>query len=274
MRRSGGPSRDPAVPAAGSSERRRRLTPYPEELTETEPAASPIAREEDVVDEDGNPTPPMPELATPPGSDAEAEAEGILPDLGPAGALERKMRRARDHQKDASVQAGDNVGTHSESESEHMVTPDQLNPVAELNEWAQIHCGSLTAGQNIISWEFQQFKESSESSPHTALPVDTPPPSTGPSFRATVSISKIDFTGMGMYLYAGLMVMMCFSCAFTVILMCTDISLKSYEMARVGYACVGCLVFSMYLVYDTQLILGGRHAKFQFEVGAWRIERV
>ena len=48
--------------------------------------------------------------------------------------------------------------------------------------------------------------------------------------------TKIDFTGMGMYLYAGLMVMMCFSCAFTVILMCTDISLKSYEMARVGYA--------------------------------------
>ena len=78
--------------------------------------------------------------------------------------------------------------------------------------------------------------------------------------------TKIDFTGMGMYLYAGLMVMMCFSCAFTVILMCTDISLKSYEMARVGYACIGCLVFSMYLVYDTQLILGGQHAKFQFEV--------
>jgi FtsH-binding integral membrane protein len=32
------------------------------------------------------------------------------------------------------------------------------------------------------------------------------------------------------------------------------------------YAGGGCLLFSFYLVYDTQLILGGQHKKYQFSV--------
>ena len=32
------------------------------------------------------------------------------------------------------------------------------------------------------------------------------------------------------------------------------------------YCAIGVLIFSMYVVYDTQLIIGGKHKKFQFSV--------
>lgn len=76
--------------------------------------------------------------------------------------------------------------------------------------------------------------------------------------------TSMDFTGIGMYLYAALSCMIIFS--FIAPLMFWGLSASSAQMVQTGYACVGCLVFSVYLVYDTQLILGGEHKKFQFEV--------
>ena len=29
--------------------------------------------------------------------------------------------------------------------------------------------------------------------------------------------------------------------------------------ANIGYSAVGCLIFSLYLIYDTQIMLGGKH---------------
>jgi FtsH-binding integral membrane protein len=32
-----------------------------------------------------------------------------------------------------------------------------------------------------------------------------------------------------------------------------------YRFAHIGYASAGALIFSMYIVYDTQLMMGGKH---------------
>ena len=37
-------------------------------------------------------------------------------------------------------------------------------------------------------------------------------------------------------------------------------------MVNMVYCAIGVLIFSMYVVYDTQLIVGGKHKKFQFSV--------
>lgn len=73
--------------------------------------------------------------------------------------------------------------------------------------------------------------------------------------------TKIDFTGMGAYLYAALLTLVVtgfvgsfFSAFYTV------------SWTQNLYAGCGCLVFSFYIVYDTQLIVGGTHAKHQFSV--------
>ena len=34
---------------------------------------------------------------------------------------------------------------------------------------------------------------------------------------------------------------------------------------RLGFAIIGVILFSFYLIYDTQLILGGKHKKYQFD---------
>ena len=60
---------------------------------------------------------------------------------------------------------------------------------------------------------------------------------------------------MGMYLYIGLIVLMMMG-LFTFFL----------PGLQLLYSGAGCLLFSFYLVYDTQLILGGKHKKYQFGV--------
>merc|ERR1712146_85479 len=76
--------------------------------------------------------------------------------------------------------------------------------------------------------------------------------------------TKIDFTGMGMYLYVSLMCLSLFG--FIGIFFVVGTSYKMAQYYQLGYACIGCLIFSLYLVYDTQLIIGGQHKKFQFTV--------
>jgi len=59
--------------------------------------------------------------------------------------------------------------------------------------------------------------------------------------------TKSDFTGMGVYLFAAALVLMVFGlfCMFF-----------SFPLMHKIYCCLGILVFSFYLIYDTQMIMG------------------
>merc|ERR1711988_408006 len=76
--------------------------------------------------------------------------------------------------------------------------------------------------------------------------------------------TSIDFTGMGMYLYASLWVLIIFSCITSFVFVTVGPSMA--RTMQLAYAGAGCLIFSLYLVYETQMIMGGNHKKFQFTV--------
>ena len=59
--------------------------------------------------------------------------------------------------------------------------------------------------------------------------------------------TKWDFTGKGVYLFAILLVFICFGFFF-----------NFYPTTEVVLGCLGVLVFSMIMVYDTQLLIGGK----------------
>ena len=71
--------------------------------------------------------------------------------------------------------------------------------------------------------------------------------------------TKSDFTGMGAYLYAALLTLVV--CGFVGSFFS---AFYQTEWIQNLYAGAGCLIFSMYIVYDTQLIVGGDHHKYQF----------
>jgi len=60
-------------------------------------------------------------------------------------------------------------------------------------------------------------------------------------------ITKSDFTGCGVYLFAALLVLLIFS------LFCW---LFPFPWMQTVYCCLGILIFSFYLIFDTQLIMG------------------
>merc|ERR1712146_858589 len=62
------------------------------------------------------------------------------------------------------------------------------------------------------------------------------------------SQTKVDFTSKGMYLYASLWVLILLG------------------MITPFYSGPGALIFSLYMVYDAQLIFGGKHRKYQFDI--------
>jgi len=73
--------------------------------------------------------------------------------------------------------------------------------------------------------------------------------------------TKNDFTGFGPYLYAGLIALFCLGCSFPLL------QLLGVNVAPVKllYAAGGVLLFTMFIVYDTQLIIGTGH-KLEFGV--------
>ena len=79
--------------------------------------------------------------------------------------------------------------------------------------------------------------------------------------------TKIDFTGWGPYLLAGSVVLIVFG---FVLIFVKDGS----GIAQKVYAGIGALLFSMYLVYDTQLIAGGSHRKHQFSVDDYAVAAI
>merc|ERR1712154_206949 len=64
--------------------------------------------------------------------------------------------------------------------------------------------------------------------------------------------TKIDFTGCGAALLC-ILVIFIMSGIFLSIFGVND------RAANIGYSAVGCLIFSLYLIYDTQIMLGGKH---------------
>lgn len=74
-----------------------------------------------------------------------------------------------------------------------------------------------------------------------------------------------DFTGIGPYLFATLM---CLSGFLFVVIIAGLLGLNgtAFQAIMVAFAAAGALVFAMYIVYDTQCILGGKDKKFQFSI--------
>lgn len=73
--------------------------------------------------------------------------------------------------------------------------------------------------------------------------------------------TSYDFTGMGPYLFCGMMVL----CGFSFILWIASMtglaaSSPAFQGVQLAYAAAGALLFSCYIVYDTQLIIGGKHS--------------
>lgn len=71
--------------------------------------------------------------------------------------------------------------------------------------------------------------------------------------------TSIDFTGMGGYLFAALWGLILYG--FIAAVFC-----RNFDTAYTIYAGIGVVIFSLYLVYDTQLIIGGSHKKYQFSL--------
>jgi len=74
-----------------------------------------------------------------------------------------------------------------------------------------------------------------------------------------------DFTGMGPYLFCAVLVLMGMS-MFMWLGSMMGVGGESMRGFRLVYATAGALIFSMFIVYDTQLIVGGKHAKNQYSI--------
>jgi len=73
-----------------------------------------------------------------------------------------------------------------------------------------------------------------------------------------------DFTGFGPYLFCGCLVLMGFGFTLGIVSMFAPTS-PAFKAANICHAAMGALLFSAYIVYDTQLIIGGKH-KHRFSV--------
>jgi len=77
--------------------------------------------------------------------------------------------------------------------------------------------------------------------------------------------TKYDFTGMGPYLFCAMICLCGFSFILMIAGMC-GLSGPAFQTMRMIYAAGGALLFSAYIVYDTQLIVGGKHSGHQFSI--------
>ena len=68
--------------------------------------------------------------------------------------------------------------------------------------------------------------------------------------------TKYDFTGYGPYLLCILLIL---------IFMGTMSIFIHNQIYNLIYSCLGALIFSFYIVYDTQLIIGGKHSKYKYD---------
>lgn len=71
--------------------------------------------------------------------------------------------------------------------------------------------------------------------------------------------TSYDFSGWGPYLMCALLVMIGFSFCFVIGAMAGQANSEAFQTLRLIFACFGALLFSFYIIYDTQLIMGGKH---------------
>ena len=71
--------------------------------------------------------------------------------------------------------------------------------------------------------------------------------------------TKRDFTGAGPYLFMALWMMLIYGFILSLVP-----SLRN--SAQTAYSLIGVVIFSFYVVFDVQLILGGKHAKYRYGV--------
>jgi len=69
--------------------------------------------------------------------------------------------------------------------------------------------------------------------------------------------TRYDFSGCGTYLFAASIVLIVFGIIAAIL---------HNRVLEIVYAAIGALVFSMYIVMDTQKIAGGKHVKYQFSI--------
>merc|ERR1712154_51574 len=81
------------------------------------------------------------------------------------------------------------------------------------------------------------------------------------AMTAYACTTKTDFTGCGPYLYGALMVLIFFGFALSILSFCG----VQIQLMMTLYNLGGVLLFTFYIVYDTQLIVGGNH-KVQFSI--------
>lgn len=84
------------------------------------------------------------------------------------------------------------------------------------------------------------------------------------ALTAYACVTKSDFTGMGVYLFGFLAVLMIFG--LVIFLWPLVTGSPAPHMMRLVYSGLGVLLFMFYIIYDTQLIVGGTHKQHQFSV--------
>jgi len=85
------------------------------------------------------------------------------------------------------------------------------------------------------------------------------------ALTAYAFLTKTDFTGIGPYLFAGLVCLSLFAFMMTLFSWFAGTSLIGSSIHK-AYACAGVLLFVFYIIYDTQLIVGGQHKSHQHSV--------
>jgi FtsH-binding integral membrane protein len=78
--------------------------------------------------------------------------------------------------------------------------------------------------------------------------------------------TKYDFTGWGPYLFVAILVLMIFGFIIAFF--------PGNAVATKVYCGIGALIFSLYLVYDTQLIVGGEKRKYQFSIDDYAVAAI
>merc|ERR1719456_1687875 len=77
--------------------------------------------------------------------------------------------------------------------------------------------------------------------------------------------TKYDITGFAPYMLVGLIVLMSFGFILTLASWTGLASTAAFQTMRLVYAGFGALLFSGFIVMDTQMIVGGTHKEHQFE---------
>eukprot|EP00437_Effrenium_voratum_P019162 CAMPEP_0181459678 /NCGR_PEP_ID=MMETSP1110-20121109/32949_1 /TAXON_ID=174948 /ORGANISM="Symbiodinium sp., Strain CCMP421" /LENGTH=283 /DNA_ID=CAMNT_0023584205 /DNA_START=66 /DNA_END=915 /DNA_ORIENTATION=- len=78
--------------------------------------------------------------------------------------------------------------------------------------------------------------------------------------------TKYDFTGLMPYFFVFSLVLCGLGLALSIAAMCGASQNGAFRSMYLMYAALGALLFSGYIVLDTQLIVGGKHARFRFTI--------